>query len=295
MMNSHRIRRLAYRSRMAAGPLLPARLPRQKLVFTITNGRSGSARLTALFQMVESVAATHEPEPRFDTLMHEAHLDPALAGRFLRYVKLPAIARLEKPVYVETSHMFGKGYFDAMLELGLPFSLVLLHRDPRRVALSMLRLDTIPGRTHWGKRFYLDPSEALFVKLPSPSRLTDYQLCYWHVRETMARQETYGAMARAAGLAVAEADTDALNGSGAFDALLAALSIVPTADDLTRIEAARTARVNEKRHDAPAMPAYSGDIEAEEAAILELAGSTIRPASPLAVNDETLLSFHAAG
>lgn len=272
-IDSHRLRRLAYLSRMALGLFRRAPLPKQKIVFTVTNGRSGSARLSSLFEAMENVTSMHEPHPRFDTLMHVAHYVPAVARGFLRHVKLPAIARLPRPVYVETSHMFGKGYFDAMLGLGIPFSLILLRRNARSVALSMLRLGTIPGRTHWGRRFYMLPSEAQFVKLPVPARLTDYQLCYWHVRETEARQKAYGERARAHGLAVAEVDTDDLNKPGSFEALLATLGIEASAADLARIDAARGARVNEKVQRAERPAAMPDDIDAEEAAIDALAGN----------------------
>ena len=274
-LESHRLRRLAYLALMARGLIAPAPLPQQKLVFTITNGRSGSARLTTLFHAVESITSTHEPHPRFDTLMHAAHRYPMLARGFLRYVKLPAIARLPRPIYVETSHMFGKGYFDALLEIGVPFSLVLLRRNARNVACSMLRLGTIPGKTYWGRRFYMYPSEALFVKLPEATKLTDYQLCYWHALETEARQKAYGERAGARGLTVVDVDTEDLNAPGTFETLLAALGIEANEADLARIDALRGERVNEKTHHPSKAMVMPEDIEAEEAVIDALAGRSV--------------------
>lgn len=274
-LESHRLRRLAYLALMARGLIAPAPLPQQKLVFTITNGRSGSARLTTLFDAVDSVTSVHEPHPRFDTLMHVAHRSPAIARGFLRHVKLPAITSLPRPVYVETSHMFGKGYFDAMLDLEVPFSLVLLRRKARSIARSMLRLDTIPGKTYWGRRFYMYPSEALFVKLPDITNLTDYQLCYWHALETEARQKAYGTRARERGLTVVDADTDDLNTPGTFEALLGALGIEASAADLARIEALRSERVNEKTHHPAQTAIMPDDIDAEEAVIDALAGRSV--------------------
>lgn len=274
-LESHRLRRLAYLALMARGLVVPAPLPQQKLVFTITNGRSGSARLTTLFHAVESVTSTHEPHPRFDTLMHAAHRSPFIARGFLRHVKLPAIARLPRPVYVETSHMFGKGYFDAMLDLEMPFSLILLRRNARSVARSMLRLGTIPGKTHWGRRFYMYPSEALFVKLPDASKLTDYQFCYWHALETEARQKAYGERARAKGLTVVDVDTEDLNAPGTFENLLASLGIEANEADLARIEALRSERVNEKTHHSSEATNMPVDMDAEEAVIDALAGRSV--------------------
>src|SRR5690606_2599934 len=172
-------------------------------------------------------------------------------------------------------HMFGKGYFDAMLDLEMPFSLILLRRNARSVARSMLRLGTIPGKTHWGRRFYMYPSEALFVKLPDASKLTDYQFCYWHALETEARQKAYGERAGARGLTVVDVDTEDLNAPGTFETLLAALGIEANEADLARIDALRGVRVNEKTHHPSKAMVMPEDIEAEEAVIDALAGRCV--------------------
>ncbi|MCP8940111.1 hypothetical protein NK718_16410 [Alsobacter sp. SYSU M60028] len=246
-MKSHHLRRASYLLRIAAGRFGRPEVPRQHLVFTLTDGRSGSGRLAHLFDGLEAVTGAHEPEPRFDALLRDVQRRPGLARDFLRFVKLPAIATLDKPVYVETSHVFGKGFFDAALDLGLPMSLIVLRRDLRKIALSLLRIGAVPGRTRLGERFLLRPEDALCIGLSEPARLSDYQLCYWHAHEMQARQELYAARARAAGLRVVEVENDALGEPGVFETLLAELDIPVSDADRAWIETARDVRVNEKR------------------------------------------------
>src|SRR5215207_7350211 len=86
------------------------RLARSKrMVFCITNGRSGSAVLAEHFACLEGVDAEHEAVPKFTWLLHQVQRNPGLAADFLLYEKLPQVGGGSKPVYVETSHLFGKG------------------------------------------------------------------------------------------------------------------------------------------------------------------------------------------
>jgi len=119
------------------------------------------------------------------------------------------------------------------------------------------------------------PSEALFVKLPDASKLTDYQFCYWHALETEARQKAYGERARAKGLTVVDVDTEDLNAPGTFENLLASLGIEANEADLARIEALRSERVNEKTHHSSEATNMPVDMDAEEAVIDALAGRSV--------------------
>ena len=285
MLGRENRRWASYRIRSAFGQFLGGSLPEQRLVFTITNGRSGSARLAELLDRLDGVTAEHEPKPRFETLMHDVAANPGLARKFLLNVKLPAIAKVPCTTYVETSHVFGKGYFEAMMDLDIPFSLILLRRDLRAIALSMLRLNTVPGRTPKALQYYLLPSEAQHVVVPDPARLSDYQMCYWHACEMAARQTHYGEVARAAGLVVGAVDTDALNEPGVFERFAADMAFVLTDADRARIEAARGLRSNMKaapRTGAPAAAANADDarLSAEEDEVLALSGYPARLLDP---------------
>ena len=153
-MKSKRVRRLAFlaQSQLFGGAEAPKTLPR--MIFTVTNGRSGSGYLQALMERVNGVRAEHEPAPRFDALMRDVQFAPDLATRFWRAVKLPAIAKVEEPVYVETSHLFCKGFLEPLIGLGTPFDIVILRRDKRAIARSLWRNGSVPGRSRRGRQFF---------------------------------------------------------------------------------------------------------------------------------------------
>ena len=228
--------------------VIKLKVPRQNLIFVITNGRSGSSRLAKLFACLKNVDAFHEPSPSFGPYMHDVAGNIELGKIFFRYLKFPAIAKFNKPFYVETTHMFCKGYFEALFQFNIPFSIIILKRDRRSIAKSMYALNTIPGRSQDGIRYYLQPNEAKFIQLGDWSQLTDYQLCYWHVCEIEIRQKFYSRLMKERQMMVAEVDTDALNTEGVFENLLANLNIEVSSDELKKISAIRTSRENEKKN-----------------------------------------------
>ena len=209
------------------------------LVFCLTNGRSGSGTLARLFKCIHSVEARHEPHPKFSGIMRQVQTSPDLARSFLLDQKLPAIGQSDKHVYVETSHLFAKGFFDPLLATGIRPSFVVLRRETRSIALSMLSLGTIPGRTEKGMKWYLAPSDRVLIQLPNWRNLTDYQLCYWHALETEARQRVYADQARQAELKVVEIAVDELGKKGEFERMCRSLSIECNPEDLARIEVIR--------------------------------------------------------
>jgi hypothetical protein len=256
-MASKRVRRLKIlaKSRLwsmrdswsgSGGPDLP--LTDKQLVFTVTNGRSGSGTLSKLLQCVAAIHAEHEPHPRFDAVMRAVQRDPRLARSFLKHLKLPAIALTDKPTYIETSHLFCKGFLEPLLELGLEPDLVVLRRAARDVALSMYRLNTIPGRTKEGRQYYLEPRDATLTTVERARDLSDYQLCYWHVLETEARQEIYAQIVRGKGSRVVETSVEQLNMPGELERVVEALDIAITDACRRKIEAVRGQRINPKEY-----------------------------------------------
>ncbi|MCZ6680586.1 MAG: sulfotransferase domain-containing protein, partial [Candidatus Poribacteria bacterium] len=119
---------------------LLARLASKNIVMVISPGRCGTEFLQKLLALVPDVFAAHEQEPNFETVLSRLRRNPWLAIEFCRESKLPFIASCSERNYVETSHLFGKGFFEAFLNLGLSFKLIFLHRNPRDVALSHLRV-----------------------------------------------------------------------------------------------------------------------------------------------------------
>ena len=267
-MKSKRVRRLAFlaQSQLFGGADAPQALPR--LIFTVTNGRSGSGYLQALFACVDGVQAEHEPAPRFDALMRDVQFAPELAARFWRAVKLPAIARVEQPIYAETSHLFCKGFLEPLLALNIPFDIVILRRDQRAIARSLWRNGSVPGRTKRGLQFFLEPDAEVVVALPEWRGLSDYQLCYWHVLETEARQMRYAEMVAAAGGRVVETSVEALNGIDEVRRVLQALQISVNADSHQRLMDLVGERVNHRDHvQGPAAEDLA--LDQEEQAVLD--------------------------
>jgi hypothetical protein len=113
------IRRLAATLTDADRQALLHRVAGKTLVFAVASGRSGTQTLAKIFEVLPDVHATHEGVPAFHEVMREALHDPDLARNFLLVRKLPAIADLAEPVFVETSHVFAKGFLPPLLALGL--------------------------------------------------------------------------------------------------------------------------------------------------------------------------------
>jgi len=140
-----------------SSPVPASEIP-ARLIFTVTNGRSGSNTLYELFNCISCVEAHHESRPSYHLLLRNVQHREILAQAFLRSVKLPRIQETDKQFYFDASHFFCKGYLEPALKIGLRPSLIILRRDRRKIALSLFRLQTIPGRTKKGLKYYLSIS-----------------------------------------------------------------------------------------------------------------------------------------
>ncbi|WP_022847122.1 hypothetical protein [Desulfurobacterium sp. TC5-1] len=167
------------------------KISRKRLIFTVTTGRSGTAYLSNLLASFDTVASFHEPDPNFAIVMRDVQKFPHLAIRFLFEKKLPVIASIDKPIYCETSHLFCKGFFFPLLELGVLPEIIVLKRNRRAVAKSLFELNTIPGRTSVALMFYLKPDDRVYLPVNNWQKLHDYQLCYWYCLEIEKRMEIY--------------------------------------------------------------------------------------------------------
>jgi hypothetical protein len=165
------------------------------LVFTVTTGRSGTAYLASLLARLPSTTALHEPDPSFTSVMRDVQTRPEVAREFWCEKKLPFIAEQDARVYVETSHLFCKGFFEQLLALGVRPALIFLRREPCDVARSLYRLGTIPGRTEKGRAFLLEPDDPHTLFVSDWESLTDYQLCFWYCLEIERRQKLYQVLA----------------------------------------------------------------------------------------------------
>lgn len=167
-----------------------------RYIFTVTTGRSGTAFLASMLSLLRRTVSLHEPDPSFSTVFRRAQSCAGLARDFMEREKLPSIRHRLRGhhVYIETSHVFCKGFLEPTLEL-LPaesVGLILLDREHRSVASSLQALNTVPGRTEKGMAWYLSPSDpTCLTRVDRWKELNDYQLCYWYCLEIEARKEYY--------------------------------------------------------------------------------------------------------
>lgn len=166
-------------------------LKRKRLIFTITTGRSGTGYLAEMLRFVPGILSCHEPEPKFSHIMRSAQTNPEVAYNFWIRKKLPAIVGKNAPIYIETSHLFCKGFIEPLIHLGIRPDVIILTRPWREVAKSLYELNIIPGRTPDGLKFLVSPEDPEVLPLPCWKKLHDYQLCFWYCLEINRRIEIY--------------------------------------------------------------------------------------------------------
>jgi len=176
----------------------------KKCVFTITAGRTGTNYLQKLFALFPDTLSLHEGVPDFVTALRRAQQNPDIAYSFCLQHKLPFIAAVKEKRYVETSHLFCKGFAECFLKCGIVPHIIILRRPPRQIAVSNLGLSTIPARSAHGFMYLLSPEDPHVLPLPQWQYLNDYQLCFWYSLEIERRQWYYSDLFRTFGAVVVE-------------------------------------------------------------------------------------------
>lgn len=246
----------------------------KSLIFCVTNGRSGTKALAALFRRLPHVHACHEDKPSFHLLMRWVQQNPTLAEDFWLHTKLPEIGKSPKPIFLDTSHVFAKGFIEPLLAIGGRPKMVFLKREPRLIAKSMMALGDIPGRSRRALKWYLAPDDPVFLHLEDAGRLSDYQLCYWHALETEARQEHYRKLCQARNLHFAEAEIQTLNDLAAFEKLCAELAINLTDNDRVNLQEQIGCTINSRTTEKKSAAAFPVDYEKAEAEVRQLISPT---------------------
>jgi hypothetical protein len=112
------------------------------------------------------------------------------------------LATIKEPVFADISHPWCKGLLQAWIrrdDLSVP-DVVILDRNLRSVALSLMRLKTIPERTHGGRQWYIGPSApTAILKVQDWRQWSDYQLCYWYALEVEALKVLLGNLIKSKG------------------------------------------------------------------------------------------------
>lgn len=200
-------------------------LNKKRLIFTISTGRSGTAYLAKILCYVPDVSSHHEPKPKFSKVMRSVQQDKRIAHDFWIKKKLPRIAEDPASIYVETSHLFCKGFIEALLDFDIVPDLVILTRPYRQVALSFCRFGTIPGRTEQGLKYLLSPIDPDVLRLPNWQNLDDYQLCYWYCLEIERRVFKYNELFQGLGACLVRVSLDEIITVPGFEKLLLSLNL----------------------------------------------------------------------
>lgn len=187
--------------------------------------------LSDILSLLPGVYAEHEPLPDVSKVWWRLRDNPALARRWLVQSKLRAILKslqsTKSSVYVETSHMLCKGFFEPLLDMGITFDLILLSRDLHDTAMSLHSLQDIPMRSKMGRRWLPSPSDSTNISvLPKPyEQWSDYQLVYWYVLEMELRKIRYWRLWKSMGGTVAETSIYSLKTKAGLDMFLHAMNL----------------------------------------------------------------------
>jgi hypothetical protein len=117
---------------------------------------------------------------------------------------------------VEVSHLFGKGFFEPLHELGVLPRVVMLRRHPRLVAMSWLTRGVVPGRGKRGLKLHLHPGDPGVLPFPNWWAASDYQLCFWYALEIERRQRAYADLLARAGGTLVDVTPDELHDGARF-------------------------------------------------------------------------------
>ncbi len=246
---------------------------RKTLVFTITAGRTGTAYLQHLLGIFPHTTSLHEPEPSYVPVLRRVQYDPALARQYLLEWKLPFIAAVSTPRYVETTHLFCKGFLEPALDLGLRPRFVVLRRHPRAIAVSYLRRGSVPGRTKNGLKYLLRPGDPNTLPLPGWTARGDYQLCFWYAVEMERRQAAYAAELSRRGMTAVDVTPAELHEPERFVQMAAALGFLDSALDMVAVRA-RHAELSAIAHNPTWEPELEGiDLAADEEAVWAAVGA----------------------
>ena len=241
------------------------------ITITCTPGRSGTGFLQHVFALFPDFYSEHESDiPQLQGYLRRAVKDVEFGKRIWQQ-KFAVINALPENRYFESSHLMNKGYIEPLLALGVVPSLIILRRNFREVATSLLRLNTVPARTKKGKKFLLQPDDAGVWQVPAWEKMTDYQLCYWYVLETERRSQHYARLISDKGGRVFETSVDALVNSADEFLNLCQFSDVNLADVEEKFEAMKRSKVNDKARKKEDLSVPQPELAAQEHSLLDLA------------------------
>jgi hypothetical protein len=244
----------------------------KRITITCTPGRSGTGFLQRVFALFPDFYSEHESDvPQLQGHLRRAVRDPEF-GKRIWCEKFALINARPENRYFESSHLVNKGYIEPLIALGVVPNIIILRRNFREVATSLLRLNTVPARTKKGKKFLLQPDDTGVWQIPAWKQLTDYQLCYWYVLETERRSQHYARLIAEKGGRVFETSVDALVNSEDEFSRLCQFSDVKLADVEEKFGTMKRSKVNDKARKKEELSLPPSAVSAQERSLLDLAG-----------------------
>ena len=132
-----------------------------KSIFCFNTGRSGSAYLATILDEGRNCVSHHEPAPDgFGAPLQAFNKGDAAAMIEVARAKASQIEEANRKdlIYAESSHCFVKGFGWPLMEMFDPATvgIIVLRRDPEKIARSMFRVGT-SALSYAGRKFYLTP------------------------------------------------------------------------------------------------------------------------------------------
>lgn len=173
----------------------------KNIILTVTTGRSGTGTLHKIFDKIGQCHSKHEPIP---------HPFDFKNPKTFWIKRLTYIRQIREQFYTESSHLIAKGGFlEHLVEAGHIPGIIILKRNHRDVALSLLRLNAVPGLGNYAKHFV----EVKGVDFES-RKLNNYQKCFWYCLEVEKLQKKYSEMFEELGGKVFETSIDRMKDKG---------------------------------------------------------------------------------
>lgn len=180
----------------------------KRIIFTLTSARSGTKYLSRVLNLLPDVVAVHEPMPSFSYPFRRSMIrGEEFRKVFWERAKLPSIASYNGKIYIETSHLFIEGFIESLNESGIVPDIIILNRDERQVALSLYRLNDIPGSSARTNGYYLKPDDPIaMTTVERWEELSPYQKCFWYTQEIKRRKLFYKTLLSSRGSRIIEID-----------------------------------------------------------------------------------------
>jgi hypothetical protein len=174
---------------------------KRRLIFTISPGRAGSEYLATLLNTANNVSAYHEPLPRMNGGYLEMAINRPLTESYRkRRIKLlginHALSRLgRKTIYVETSHMFIKSFYDVVLDYYETVEVIILRRPLPEVLKSFIEMGFFSDINPASPRWMHDPGSANSAAEPLKpvDQMDQYEKCIAYLLDIEALAQAFSA------------------------------------------------------------------------------------------------------